>query len=217
MNLDYSHNYFFTDSFIAKLLINPNRIFFFNEDSGVEYDTTLKVTAINADFEISNITSTNSCFTISPDKFSLNKGDSIELTLSFFPVDSSYNYTKFDIINNVCATHFYSSGGFIGKEPQNKTIVLTHPNGGEFFVAGSDTVITWEGIPNNQIVHLYYSIDNGEYWKFITDSASGLSYNWNDINKPVSDECLIRVKQIDQGSIGSTTEIEWQKKTWRPR
>ncbi|PKL84743.1 MAG: hypothetical protein CVV22_11180 [Ignavibacteriae bacterium HGW-Ignavibacteriae-1] len=92
---------------------------------------------------------------------------------------------------------------------QSQTLKLTHPNGGETFVVGSDTVITWEGVLPSDRVHLEYSTDNGQKWQTITNNASGLTYIWKNIPKPTSNRCLIRVNQIDPNN--PAPQIEWQK------
>ena len=209
--LNYSTNYLIPSGYLTKLQFNPNGIYFQNKEPGIQHDTTIIVTAQNADFEVSNITSLNPDFDITPKSFSLKDGNSISLTISFTPTDSGYTFTKYEFINDICETKCFATGGYWGMKPKIPTLKLTHPDGGEIFAVGSDTIITWEGISPNDIVLLEYSIDSGKTWTFITDTASGLGYSWVNIPKPVSDHCIIRIKQIDMGSIDSIPEIEWQK------
>lgn len=70
---------------------------------------------------------------------------------------------------------------------------LTSPNGGEKFVIGSDTLITWEGVEKERRLRLEYSTDNGNSWFLISKKAFGYKYIWKNIPKPASTECLIRV------------------------
>jgi hypothetical protein len=86
---------------------------------------------------------------------------------------------------------------------------LTCPNGGEKFVVGSDTLITWEGILPTDTVQLDYSIDNGITWSLISNKATGLQYIWKDIPKPTSSECLIKIQQISPKLF--IPDLEWQK------
>ena len=83
--------------------------------------------------------------------------------------------------------------------PQDSLKIIS-PNGGEKFYIGSDTVITWTGIPLTDTVKLEYSTDAGTSWNFITDTATGGRYLWH-VPKTVSDSCLVRVKQISS-SVG---------------
>ncbi len=199
---------------LAKLEFNPISIKFQNSEIGVKVEDKVILTAKNANFTVSNISSSNAAFTITPTIFVLNKGESIELTVSYTPTDSSYHFCQFEIESEPCPMVYYSSGGYKGKKPTNQSLILTHPNGGESFVVGSDTVITWGGIPPTDTVRLEYSIDNGQNWHTITNSASGLSYKWMNVPRPVSNQCLVRVSQFD-GLINSdpndlAPQIEWQ-------
>jgi hypothetical protein len=203
---------------IEKLAIpefNPTFVKFLDPEIGIKVDEKVTVTARNADFTISNIKSSNSTFTITPTNFVLNEGESRELTISYTPTDSGFNYSRFEIESLPCPMAFYASGGYKGKQPSVQTLKLTHPNGGETFVVGSDTLITWEGIPPSDTVGLEYSIDNGQNWQTITKNASGLKYKWTNIPRPTSEKCLVRVSQGNgfdtSASNNFTPKIEWKK------
>ena len=186
-------NYQSPNTSIAKLEFNPTSVKFENPAPGVSVEQQVTVTARNADFTVSDIsTKVLVGFNIAPKSFNLKAGQSIELTVSYFPADSGYNYCRFDIESQPCPTRFYVSGGWKGKKPTIRTIKLIHPNGGEVFVAGSDTVITWEGVSPDEPVKIEYSIDNGANWLAIADSAIGLSYKWR-VPKTPSNQCLARV------------------------
>jgi uncharacterized protein (TIGR02145 family) len=70
---------------------------------------------------------------------------------------------------------------------------LTCPNGGEKFVVGSDTIITWEGIEKERRVKLEYSTDNGNTWFLISKKAFGLKYIWKKLPNQESNEFLVRI------------------------
>jgi len=92
------------------------------------------------------------------------------------------------------------------------SIKLTCPNGGEKFVVGCDTLITWEGISPTDTVKLEYSIDNGISWKLISDKAQGLKYIWKNVPKPISNMCLVRIQQIHLVDTSNLEpEIQWQR------
>ena len=212
IDLSYSTNYLIPSEYIAKLQFNPRSIYYYSKDLEVKHDTIITVTAINADFTVTDIISSNYEFYISPVNFTLKDGDSITLTISFTPSDSGYSYGLFDLENDLCETNYLAAGGFPGIKPKKQTLKLTHPNGGEVFLVGSDTIITWEGIPSEEPVALDYRIDSGKTWISICDTASGLKYSWCNIPGPVSDKCLVRVMQLDQGDYRSVVpNIEWQK------
>ncbi|MDQ1265619.1 MAG: hypothetical protein QG635_770 [Bacteroidota bacterium] len=177
---------------VASLGFSPLITKFLNAEPGIEKRKTISVTAKNADFNVTDIISSNSSFDINPKVFSVKAGKSVDLTISFFPADSGYIFNIFEFKNNLCPAKYYASGGFPGIKAKIQTLKLIRPNGGEEFVVGSDTLITWEGVPPNKKVTLEYSTNNGKNWLFITDTARGYNYNWR-IPKTPSNQCLARV------------------------
>ncbi len=85
---------------------------------------------------------------------------------------------------------------FAASASAQNTLELTAPNGGEMYLTGSDTLITWAGIPLTDTVKLEYSIDDGSSWNLITDTATGGSYAWH-VPGTVSDRCLVRVTEVN--------------------
>ncbi|MEI6091365.1 MAG: choice-of-anchor D domain-containing protein [bacterium] len=197
---------------LANLELNPKYVQFIGANPGTLKDTIIKVTAHNSDFNVTNIRCSNSSFSINPTSFLLYDGQSKDIKVSFLPVDSNYSFNKITFESNICSFDFYSSGGFPEKKAIVKSLRLTHPNGGEEFIIGSDTLITWEGISEFDQVKLEYSIDKGTTWNIISKKANGLKYIWRNIPKPISNECLIKISQIRiYGQIDSTPSIEWQR------
>ncbi len=146
---------------------------------------TVKVTARNIDFHVTNVTTTNPAFRVEPTvNFSLKAGESRDLTLCYTPLDSGYTYCNFTFESNPCPVGLDAIGGFPGKKPSKKTIKLLHPNGGEVFLAGSDTVIAWEGVLPNEPVTFEYSTDSGANWIMVAENLTGLSYKWRVPNTP---------------------------------
>ncbi|MCO5251697.1 MAG: choice-of-anchor D domain-containing protein [Candidatus Kapabacteria bacterium] len=211
LGLKATASYQIPDTAVGKLEFSPTFVKFLNPKISFLVEEKVIVTARNADFNVTNIIGNNAAFTIKPINFVLNSGQSIELTVSYLPADSGYNYCRFEIENDVCPTAYYVSGGYRGKKSKIQTLKLTNPNGSEAFIVGSDTIITWEGIPPSDKVLLEYSTDNGQNWQTITNNASGLSHNWTNIPRPVSSQCLIRVSQRDANPNNSTPKIEWQR------
>jgi len=191
-NLTTTTNYQSPNTSVAKLEFNPTSVKFQNPIPGEKVEQKVTVTARNANFNVTNITSNNPPFMITPTYFVLNAGQSRELTISYYPSDSGYNYCRFDIENDVCPIKYYVSGGWKGKKPTIRTVKLIKPNGGEVFVVGSDTLITWEGVSPDVPVNIEYSTNNGVNWITIVEKAKGLSYNWR-VPKTPSNQCLARV------------------------
>jgi VWFA-related protein len=224
-------NYFLDFNYAANLEFSPYSLSLLNSAPGKVRDSIITVKAKNFDFEVSNITCSNPAFSISPTSFNLKAGQSMQLKISVIPPDSGYIFTKFEFENKLCTKKYYVNAGFFGKKPKIQTLRILHPNGGEVFVAGNDTIITWEGILPTDLVKIDYSIDNGLNWKLITDTASGLSYKWKIPSTP-SKDCIARVttnaKYIDDdnemvlipsgsfvmGSTGrNTVSVEYEKPT----
>lgn len=189
-----------------QILFVPAKLSFTDAVIGQPVTKTLNIKATLGDLTVTNITSTDSKFSISPKNFSIKKGDSISLTVSYRAIDDGYHFAKFTFQSNSCPLEYYISGKLNRKKLAQKTLKLTFPNGGETFVVGTDSIITWTGIAPNELVRLEYSFDNGNSWNFI-DTASGLSYKWKRIPMPTSTKCLVRVIQLSSTSPNNSFNI----------
>ena len=205
-NVTANATFMLPNSAQASLDITPLPLRFDNPQLGVPTVQTLTITASNSSFSVSNIVSSNPAFTVSPTSFTLQPNQSQDVDVTFTAIDSGYNFTKLSIENNICEQTCFVSGGYKNRKPITQTFKLTFPNGGESFIVGSDSIIRWEGIPSNEIVQLEYSTNNGSSWNEI-DSASGLSYTWNNIPRPVSTQCLVRAKHLESYSQNNSTSI----------
>ena len=202
------------NSSTAQLEFNPTTLKFVDPQVGVKTERKVTVTARNTNFTATNITSNNAGFDITPKSFVLNSGQSRELTVSYTPADSGYNYCKFEIQNDICLTKYYASGGWKGKKPTIRTLKLIHPNGGEVFVAGSDTVITWEGVSPDEPVKLEYRTDDNQPWVTVTDTAKGLSCPFR-VPRIVSKKYLARVTAAAKtSSYCDNPDVEICGKIW---
>ena len=184
-------------SALVRLNIAPKSLYMNYKTVGKPFDTSVTVTAQKASVTVTNITSTNIQYDIFPKSFTLQAGASITLKVQYTPPNDNYSFTRFDFITDVCPLVLYASSGQKGKISPNDAIKLTKPNGSEVFVVGSDTVITWRGVPTTDIVRLEYSTDNGSSWIMITDYATGGRYEWKKIPNTPSYQCLVRVTQLD--------------------
>ncbi len=191
---------------IASLQISPARLYMRSKPLGQRFDTIVMITATNAPFTVTGITSSHPAYDCNPKSFSLAKGESRSLTVSYTPTDSSYTWTRFDIATDRCSQEYYASGNYSGTPIKRSTLKLDAPNGGEEFVVGGDTVIRWSGVPKSDTVTLEYSTDRGGTWKNITDSATGGVYVWH-LPKSPSAECLVRV--IHRPDAGGGSDGGW--------
>ncbi len=163
----------------------------------------LIVRARNSNFTVSNIESSDDRFSISPTYFQLKPGQRKVLSVKFTPTDSGYAYTKFTISDNVCGGRtLYASGGFPGKKPQQTTLALIEPNGGESYVAGSDTTLVWKGIMPSEAVTVDFSRNRGASWQTVIPATSGLRSDWRIPTQPTN-QALVRLRQIQAPKLSS--------------
>ncbi len=199
----------------SNLLFNPVSVLFKDKPIGTKSDTVIKVTAIGSDFEVNNIATGDSRFTFRPNSFYIAENQTIDLTLSFIPTDSSYVFSKSILEASPCDKDFYSIGYYTKRmaSPSNQnTIDLLHPNGGQIFLAGSDTVVTWNGVLPTDTIIVKLSTDNGKNWSLLTDDANNMSYEWKIDKNIESDKCLISVtNDLSKNEQIKSCEIEWEK------
>jgi C1A family cysteine protease len=77
------------------------------------------------------------------------------------------------------------------------TVIVLSPNGGEEYFVGDTCIIQWESVSFNDSVVIEYSTDGGGNWLPV-GRAKGGSYHWAIPDTP-SDECLVRVYDVDNG------------------
>jgi len=161
---------------LMKLEYAPSYLRFEEPELGVWQSNTVRVTARNGRFVVRDIEVSNEYYEITPKSFTLNSGESIDLTIEYFAMDLGYTFCRFTLINETCPSGYSVSGGIPGIRPFSRTINLIHPNGGEVFVAGSDTVITWSGVAEDEPVKLEYRTSDESDWVTVADSATGLNH-----------------------------------------
>jgi WD40 repeat protein/uncharacterized protein YegL len=209
--IKFSSTYTPPNSSFEELKVNSNFVAFGKRLPSSQNDTTITLTAKNADFKIiaikRNLGSTDFSIINTTFPFIIPKNTSANITLRFTPSDYSKKYASFEIETDKCTAFFSANGGSFSKKPSNSTLQLTHPNGGEIFIVGSDTLITWTGALPSDTVNLDYSIDNGTSWKLITSQASGLNYKWENVPKPTSQLCLVKVRQLAKSKTKSSDTV----------
>lgn len=211
---------------IARLVFEPNYLSFKNIPPDSVVVRQVKVTAVNSDFNVTNISSLLPQLVVEPSAFFLKDGQSIDIKVTYNSKDSAYRFVKLNFENDKCPSFFFVYTGFLGKRRANPTLKVTHPNGSEVFLLSSDTIITWEGIPPEDTCVVDYSYDGGFSWVNVALRTTGLKYVWQNVPPPSSDKCLARVRQIEeikgskkpgmmQFSLGGhTDDITWV--SWSP-
>jgi PKD repeat protein len=81
------------------------------------------------------------------------------------------------------------------------SLMLQSPNGGEVWIVGETEEVTWADA-NVYDVKIELSVDNGSNWSTIVESTPNTgSYSWIVASQDSSDECLIRITNIDDGLV----------------
>jgi len=88
-----------------------------------------------------------------------------------------------------------------------KPIVLS-PNGGENLVAAGNYRISWKTIEGTQTkyVKIEYSLDRGQTWQEIGSSANTGWYEWDSLPHTNSNDCLVRISDLNDTLISDTSD-----------
>jgi WD40 repeat protein len=183
---------------IIRLLANPSIIDFGAAAPNIPTQGKTTLTARSRSITVTDIIPNDTRFKVisGGGQFTLQAGQSRDITVEFTPSDSGYAFASFRIETDICSPYFfYATGGFLDKGAGIRTLNLLTPNGGESYGAGTDTVITWEGVPPSDSIKIELSTDAGTTWNVIETNAGGLRNEWQVPNTP-SDKCLVRISQL---------------------
>lgn len=88
-----------------------------------------------------------------------------------------------------------------------KSISLISPNGGEIWETGKTPVIRWTSVSVPEL-RIEYSTDLGVTWNAIASNVPAIDkkYDWT-ITSAVSDQCLLRLLDAEDNSVGDTSEV----------
>ena len=93
-------------------------------------------------------------------------------------------------------------------------IKLTFPSETDVLVAGTDTLITWAGIPETDTISIEYSPNYGKDWILLSEEEVGHKYLWENIPKVSSTErCIIKLKQNKNHRINMNLLLSGKKLT----
>jgi len=186
------------NSGMIRLQFSPSILEFGSADPNIPIQLKTKLTAYSHGISVTDIVPNDTRFTILSGgaPFSLTSGESRDITVQFTPSDSGYAFASFRLETDVCSPFFfYATGGFLDKGAEARTLNLVKPNGGESYSIGSDTVITWEGVPPSDSIHIELSTNAGATWNILKANAGGLLDQWRVPNTP-SNNCLMRISQL---------------------
>ena len=178
-------------------------------------DTSVIITAKNYDQVISN-------FNFEPNQgyfevlnslpLVIKRNNTATLNIRYTAIDIIKKYSTLILTSNYCDSNIGLLAGSKSGQIQQRTLELTHPNGGEVFDAGSDTSITWKGITDKEKVQLNFSTNSGRNWSIIELSTYNSTYEWKVPNVE-SDSCLVAIDYFDNIDRNIySNQVEWFSK-----
>jgi WD40 repeat protein len=112
--------------------------------------------------------------------------------------DGKYYWSVQSIDNGLAASPFALEQTFIiGNVPEEDTLKILYPNGGEIFTSGDKIDIKWTGLAIKDTITLSYSLDAGANWNLISDKAVGGKLNWTVPDTP-STQCLAKISSFEK-------------------
>jgi formylglycine-generating enzyme len=202
LDIEGFSQYTLPETLFGALDVMPSRVVHIR-DPGAGETAAVTITARNQPVRLQAVTLEYPEFSVqdfggSAPPFTLAPGESRVLTFSYTPAEDIYLSCRVQLEGDACdGAWLFVVGGRPGQGEDRRVIRLLHPNGGERFVAGSDTVITWEGVQPSAVVTLDYSTDAGVTWIEVAGNARGLTHDWHIPNTP-SDRCLARVTALSR-------------------
>jgi hypothetical protein len=211
-NLESEEYYSISDEEKSHIETSTNFISFDFLKVGETKDTTITIIARNRDQVINNVSlipDDNLFELLNPMPIMVSKDIPLKLSLRFTAKDTLLRYSRLRINSSSCS---YDIGLLTGSKNQvlsNQSLKLTHPKGGEIFIAGNDTNITWEGISEKENICIEFSADSGRTWSSISNKSNNLSEFFKVPNLS-SDSCLIRIEQKEYYEYGKG-DLIWEK------
>ncbi|MCS6808556.1 MAG: choice-of-anchor D domain-containing protein [Bacteroidota bacterium] len=178
----------------TELSIQP-RIIVFGPVLQATRQVAFQVLAGGMPLTIRSIRSSDSAFKVRAENITLVPGVPRMISVEYSANDSAYRFATLTVeTSHGCSMELYATAGFPGIRPRVPTLRLVRPNGGEVFLVGTTTTISWTGVSPAEPVVLDYSTDAGKTWRVVDTAAQGLSRVWVVPNTP-SQQCYMRVRQ----------------------
>lgn len=102
----------------------------------------------------------------------------------------------------------------------SQSLTITHPTSGKVFISGTPIEISWIGSANEELVKIEYSINGGQSWTLITESAKNGVYLWD--NQPsINTYCQLRLSTypkpngkykeefVLRGHVNDVYDLDW--------
>ncbi|MGE3800545.1 MAG: choice-of-anchor D domain-containing protein [Candidatus Kapaibacterium sp.] len=210
-NVEWSGGYRLPDTLLPLLRSTPSTVSFGLLTPGESRDTLIRIFAEGKPVEITGVEISDPHFTLTsvskPFPVRLQPGEGLEVSFRFTPDDSVFRFAHVAVQSSGCDSEVITlTGGWPGIRSPEQELKLISPNGGEVYAVGEDVLIEWEGTLPEDTVLLEYSLDGGDRWQRITDTATGLFYRWSAPAMP-SNRCLMRVRQLTANGEGGVIVI----------
>jgi WD40 repeat protein len=174
--------------------VEPPTVRFTTLPAGSEATSTIRVTAVNAPVNVTNVLTNDPAFRVAPSSFALATGGSIDLTVTYAGDGRMSVGTRFTFVEDACSWDMPVVRVTRAVSPGADGIVVVEPNGREEILAGSDTVITWSAADTLQPVQVELSLDGGATWDTIARDVIGTRHRWQPVPLVESTTCLVRVR-----------------------
>lgn len=201
--VEYSTQYTIGSGQVYKIDLTPR---FLSYKTGEDSIHSLRLQAVNRDFQVVSLElekeqpfELNTITT----PFLLQEGNTQEVDITMSPKSREQVFTRLTIENDLCPDYYvYLKAGNTSQE--GNLLKLKEPNGEEVFVAGTDTLISWEGKLKEDSVTLYFSENNGNSWDSIV-RTTGTSFKWKvPLHTGINNLVKITQDESNKGSAALT-------------
>lgn len=189
-----------------ELVVAPSTVRFTSLVAGATATASFVVRARRGGARVLAVTCKDPSFTVQPQTFALNEGDSVTCTITYTSDGRVMAGATLQLIEDGCSWDMPDVRASRAPRPGADAITLIEPNGREELLAGSDTTILWTIGDTTRRVKVDVSLDNGATWNSIADSTPGTQQRWS-VPRVESDHCLARVTVEQQQWADSTLLI----------
>ncbi len=183
-------------SLLPGLFCSPQSLHFDSIQVGVAMTKSFTIEATADSTRIDSAVSTSAFYSVEgfTPPLLLMKGEKRTFTLRCLVSDSALHSCAVKFYGNFCSpAAVFGRCGYRRFRGSTEHMTLLSPNGSERYLAGSLQHIRWKGLLPDDRVRLEYSLDDGQSWNFITDTASNFEYAWR---LPFTNSSLCRVRAL---------------------
>lgn len=189
-----------------ELVAAPSTVRFTSMVAGATATASFVVHARRGGARVRAVTCKDPSFTVQPQTFTLNEGDSVTCTVTYTSDGRVIAGATLQLIEDGCLWDIPDVRASRAPLPGADVITLIEPNGREELLAGSDTTVLWTIGDTTRRVKVDVSLDRGATWSSVADSATGTQQRWS-VPRVESDQCLARVTTKRQQLADSTLLI----------